>query len=426
MQTAAPAAPRYAPAMRIKGGPMTTGWQKSYTEVPEGVEDAYSDARIDSALADQADQDAARRRADDIEVASRLANRRRQELEAQAEKQRQDQLEAQRRAQRDLALTQERIAEMEVDPERWMSDKSTIAQIGLAIASAMGTLGSSMTGREDPVQRMIENRIAADIDAQKAKIAQANTGLQAKKGLYADMLQIHGNETAATLASQAALESMIARGLEQRAKRISDPEWRADAMRRSAAMTEQSAQTMERLGAVKVSENIANVPDRVVGGGPIKSPDADPLADLTKEERKEFDEISKEAADVAAGLDAIQKARESVASTDGAGLGIVGRRLPDDLAGNPARTVRSRVGNAGLLTAKALGLSRAEIQEFSANMVSSWTPEDIAGGLDDAEAQLRAKLNQVERTKSERARAAHRRLMPEIYRAPSVGKAPGQ
>jgi len=420
-----PQRPRYAPATRIPGGPMTTGWQEHYTRHDPRVEGHLEAAQDSRDMAGQVGLMAAQQRNQTEALYQEQENRIREKQQQEIEQQRQKNLELQRAAQDDIYRTQQRVAEMEVTPDKWWSDKSALQQIGLVMATMIGTLGG-----QDKVAGMVERAISADIDAQKAKISQSNKALEDQKSLYAQMLAMHGNEEDATLATHAAFERMVARSFEQRANRISDPEFAAQSMQLAAERDERAAELYDRLYSRKVSESIANVPDRIVGGGPARG-GADPLANLSKEQRAQYLEAAKDLGKYAVARDAVERSAATMETTGGAGFGLSGlvSRVPvvgGYLIGSEGRDNQSHFDSAAQLTADAVGISEKGQQRYLDAVTSSATKGDAQGGVE----MMRRNLGSASQTILNRVDPEVRRLLiqhnPNLF-APTVpGRKPGE
>jgi hypothetical protein len=90
----------------------------------------------------------------------------------------------------------------EIDPSRYWESKSTGGKIASILGLALGAFGSALqakAGISAPNQAMdmLQNAMKQDIDIQKANIAKKGAGLEARKGLYTQMLQKFGSEDAA-------------------------------------------------------------------------------------------------------------------------------------------------------------------------------------------------------------------------------------
>jgi len=222
----------------------------------------------------------------------------------------------------------------------------------------------------------------------------------------------------------------VERAMDVRAMQMqaSDPMLSAQILEQKAQVEKARAELTDQLQGRMIQQQDVNVPDQVIPGQLIRPASGGNTVweSLTPEERKEVQEIEKETKDYAAALTALQQAKDSMAGTGGAGLGIFGRRVPDDVAGGDARTNRSRIYSALALSAKALGFSREETNRYIENQMSSSTVEDVQGGLADAEAQVRANALGTVRTKSPRSQAAYRQLRPEIFAPTTETKRPGQ
>jgi len=80
-----------------------------------------------------------------------------------------------------------------VDPDRYFSEKSTAAQIGLVVSAAIGGFGAAMLGQNNPALGIIQDAIDKDIDAQKAEIELAKQGIVEADNEMAKMIQLYGS-----------------------------------------------------------------------------------------------------------------------------------------------------------------------------------------------------------------------------------------
>jgi hypothetical protein len=435
---AEPASPprRYIPPTTIPGGPRTAGWNYGYTQTHPEVEGLRLDAAERVDMAEQMELAAKQERSRTENLNASIANRIREDQETELEEQRQRHLEAKRAASDSLYRTQQRIEEMAPDPDRWWSDKSAGQRIGLAIAVALGELGASLTGRKNAVQEMIQTEIDRDIDSQKAKIAQSNKAYEDQKGLYAEMLAIHKDEQDATLATRAAFEDMVARGLEQRAAKLGDAEYAAEAMRQASAAREREAAILDQLHQKKVAEQVVNVPDRVVGGGWVGGPGGgaggfdpdDPTAGMSKEDAVLYRKASDELAKYAGTLNDIESAKDAVSSSGGAGLGIVGSKAPREVLSGEGVRVRGSVDNAMIRYGKeVLGSMTAEEREIAGDILKGrGTEGDVMHGLNTASSGTRAVATLNLRKYPKHIQDALRRSNPNLFEPTVRGKAPGQ
>ena len=97
---------------------------------------------------------------------------------------------------------QERFSKMEINPEHFWSTKNTGQKALLLIGQAIANFGAGFSGHPELVNRQLDTLINQDIGAQKANIAKAHGALEAKRGLYAEMLRKFGDERQAEAAAK--------------------------------------------------------------------------------------------------------------------------------------------------------------------------------------------------------------------------------
>jgi hypothetical protein len=125
---------------------------------------------------------------------------RREEQAALQQKRRQNSLN---RFEADSAMALDDYMKSEVNPNHYWESKNTASKISSLVSVALGGIGQvfmaksgSDPGRNNALD-MIQDAMRQDIDLQKASIAKKGAGLDARKGLYTQMLQRFGSEDAA-------------------------------------------------------------------------------------------------------------------------------------------------------------------------------------------------------------------------------------
>lgn len=106
----------------------------------------------------------------------------------------------------------ERATSMTLDPEGWYHERGVLGSIGAAIAVAMGSLGSGITGGTNEALGIINASIERDIQAQLTAIDQANSRVAGEANLL-DMLagEFQSRDAAVAAARAAMLEDVANR-----------------------------------------------------------------------------------------------------------------------------------------------------------------------------------------------------------------------
>jgi len=436
-----PPPPRATPVKTttIPGAWQPSARQYSYQQTPPEVEEMRTDAIDRRSEADrlrlmekqaQAEKDFVQGKATDQALAMQ---------EDEAKKLRDRQLEAQKAAVTSIEATQKRIGEMSTNPEQWWDDKSTGQRIGLTIAMALGELGGSLSGRggslsgrANGVNALIDQAIERDINSQREKIAQSNKSLEDQKGVYAEMLRLHGNEQDALAATHAAYEGMVARGVKQRAARMNDPEFAALSSEIEAKRNENAAALLAELHTKKVTEAEQYRPPQtiVTGGGAPRgafNPN-DPTAGMSKEDAAQYRKAAGEIAKYAGTLNDLESARDAVATGGGAGTGIVASRAPAVLLSEEGVRVRGKVDNAMIRYGKeVMGSMTAEERSIATDIAKGrGTQQDTLNGLATLSGGVRA-VADVEMSKyPAHIQEALRRAHPQLFRTTTPTRAPGK
>lgn len=98
-----------------------------------------------------------------------------------------------------------RVGQMKVDPDAFWKNQSGAQKVGNILAIALSGIGMGIAGHAgaNPAMDAIQRRIDENIDAQKANIANAREGVNAKRGVLADSIALTGSHTAGAAAANA-------------------------------------------------------------------------------------------------------------------------------------------------------------------------------------------------------------------------------
>lgn len=88
----------------------------------------------------------------------------------------------------------------QMDPNRFYSARGPAAQFGAALAVSLGALGSALTGGENGALRIISDAVDRDLAAQQNDLARAQQGIGQARNLYADLVELTGDQQQAELA----------------------------------------------------------------------------------------------------------------------------------------------------------------------------------------------------------------------------------
>lgn len=197
-QSAAPAgeAPRFIPGSRGGVVPTSKTVETEAQGAPYSPEDAQRRAELDNAAVGAQLADFARQK----EMADRDALKagiQAAHLRDVAEQKAADVAQREENYRRERAHfdteQQEFDRNARVDPNRWFHQKGTFANIGLAVAQALGAYSAAINHTSNPVQGIIDNAIQRDIAAQEEELRQGrigqNNALARLKDQYGDLDQ---------------------------------------------------------------------------------------------------------------------------------------------------------------------------------------------------------------------------------------------
>lgn len=163
--------------------------------------------------------------------------------QAIGERRRQDALTAQAN---DYKAMQEEAAKGQIDPDRWMGNHSKALA---TVAMALGAFGSGLSRGRNPnwAADMVNQRISADIDAQKENIANKRKNAEASSNLYAMKLRQFGDERQAELATHAQLIEQYKLTAQAEAQRAQSPVMMAKAKQLTAQLDMEQAKLHAQL-----------------------------------------------------------------------------------------------------------------------------------------------------------------------------------
>jgi hypothetical protein len=113
------------------------------------------------------------------------------------------QMESRRRvANLDAAIRD--LSRRDIQPDRFFAGNGGANRFGAALAVALGSLGSSLTGGPNEALAIINATVERDIEAQRANMANAQAGVGAQQSALGMFLNMLGDERAAEEATRAA------------------------------------------------------------------------------------------------------------------------------------------------------------------------------------------------------------------------------
>jgi len=105
-----------------------------------------------------------------------------------------------------------------IDPDRFWKSKNTSEQVGLAIALALGAIGSAVGRGPNLVNDTIQASVARDIEAQKEDLAQGRAAKSDIQFAYRKVLDATGSELAATAAAEHAAYQAVEHDIARKVK----------------------------------------------------------------------------------------------------------------------------------------------------------------------------------------------------------------
>ena len=169
-------------AQTVTGLPDLTGARQDATDATEGQRLANLDPEAYATL--QAQHELARQSHATVRFMEETEKQRVQ-LEQNAKVRQEAAVKAQA-ATEQLATDAVKLANTEVDPDRWWHSRSTGQKIAGYIAAIVGGFAANNNGGRNIGLEAINREIDNDIDAQKANIANRRQGLDLRRGLIAD------------------------------------------------------------------------------------------------------------------------------------------------------------------------------------------------------------------------------------------------
>ena len=192
------------------------------------------------------------------ERGQQAAERQREIIEATRRAQ-QEHAEDYQRAQREAAQRYERLnqraqelAQQDIDPERWWSDRSTGQSIAHVASAAIGGLLAPHYGGQNPALEQINRAIERDIQAQAMNLDHERAMLGQQEGIVAQMYAAAGDRYQAAEMARATSLDLAAQQIEAEAQAF-DPRGtaaararqQADQMRAQAAEARREIQQQE-------------------------------------------------------------------------------------------------------------------------------------------------------------------------------------
>lgn len=147
------------------------------------------------------------------------------------------------------------FASTKSDPSRFWNSTSTGQKIGIAIAAAFAGMGAAMQGQGgNSVLDILQNRIDADIDAQKTDMMNMKDNIASKESLYSKYYQMYKDDDAAYYATKAASLQQAQLMIEQQARNVNNQFTLVNAQKLNAELEAKKAeaykafQVTQRLG----------------------------------------------------------------------------------------------------------------------------------------------------------------------------------
>lgn len=201
--------------------PETLNLQPQIQNRLEGLEDAYTMQQIGMTNAAQAGEQKA------VEQAAMLRKQQEEMQRLQAEQQLNEQKRQETLAAEHSKLNQsiEEYGNLQVDPKRLYKNMDTGDKVFAAIGLILGAFGKNGNTAVD----VLQNAINRDIDAQKADMAVKGDQLNAKKGIYSQMMARFGDERQAEAATRLAYLQNAQLKTQEIESRYKAPEIKANA-----------------------------------------------------------------------------------------------------------------------------------------------------------------------------------------------------
>lgn len=243
--------PDFIDAMTASRAPMWSEPQDTpYDRERRAIESARSlEVQRGEMLARQAAEridaeEAARRRADQLEV---------------------DRREAEGRAREAMQRSVDRLAEMRVEPGRYWRDAGAFGIIGNALAVGLGSIGEALGGGPERTVSTINASIDRDIRAQEQDIATAGQDVENRRGILSEVQREYQSREAAMEATRAIMLREAAAQAEMQAAQHGTAEVNANAARArdqlltQAEQAQAAAERAEVTGALEMREQLARI-----------------------------------------------------------------------------------------------------------------------------------------------------------------------
>lgn len=132
---------------------------------------------------------------------------------------------------------EEDLSKQRVDPNRFYNNMSTSQRISTGIGMILGGMGAGLTGGENPVMKMINNQIDADIEAQKADLGK-------KQNLLTANMHHFGNLKDATEMTKAQNLDMLKIQMQRALSKSNNPQ-------ANAIMMQEIGKLDQQVGAIR-------------------------------------------------------------------------------------------------------------------------------------------------------------------------------
>lgn len=150
-----------------------------------------------------------------------------------------------------------------IDPNRVMSSMGTGKRISTAIGLILGGIGGGLTHQENPVMKMLQERINLDVRAQEAELGKKKNLLEANRQFYGDM----GLAIQATTAQQMGI---VSSQLKKAAAEAQDPLAKARALQAAGQLDERIAPMLSQMAMRQTL--LSSLQQPAQGGGSQPNP----------------------------------------------------------------------------------------------------------------------------------------------------------
>lgn len=166
-----------------------------------------------------------------------------------------------------------------IDPKHYVNNMTGGQKVMTAIGLLLGGVSAGLTGKDNPVQKILEDNINRDVEAQKANMSQKNNVFRA-------MQQRYGNQKDANIATQLFYRNLMVDKVMQAAAQNKGPQAQ---MQAQMFAVQQQQQMMPLKMQLATNQTINEALQR----GTISPEQAIPFKVPEKEQSKAFDSLGK-------------------------------------------------------------------------------------------------------------------------------------